>query len=321
MDDKNFLRKTGLDTVYKYDDFIESKVILRDGREATIWMNKEDGHGILDPKFWEDSDFYIEEYRKEFSATLNEHTNPYEHRKIYKKTNKRQFNQFRKKINDNTKFLEIGCSFGGVLRHVDKFNIKKCDAIEPNKSDVEFLEKKVKRSNVINSFFENHNFEDKYNLVVSFEVLEHVIDLETFLSKLFKITEDDAFVNFEVPNHLDALLVNYKNPKYTNFYYHKSHVHYFTPKSLSKIFNKFGFDGEVSSFQMYPFYNQIFWMYNNSPQPSAKEALNYPKLKNESPTNHYINKFFKKTNKKYYKLMNENLCGDCLVFKGKKQKA
>jgi hypothetical protein len=176
----------------------------------------------------------------------------------------------------------------------------------------------MKNSNIINSLFEDYKFETKYNLVVSFEVLEHVFDLNLFLSKLSEIVENNGFINFEVPNHLDSLLVNYKNNRYEKFYYHKSHVHYFTPESLLSIFNYYGFQGNVSSFQMYPFYNQIFWTYNNQPQQSAKEALNYPRLLPGEIINDKINKFLKKTNKKYYKLMNKNLCGDCLIFKGKK---
>ena len=69
---------------------------------------------------------------------------------------------------------------------------------------------------------------------------------------------------------------------------------------------------------MYPFYNQIFWSYNNQPQPSAVDALTYPKLVEKTKVSKKINKFLKKTNKRYYKLMNKNLCGDCLVFKGQK---
>lgn len=315
---KNFLQKTGLENIYQLDDFIEKKITLRDGRKAKLWVNKNDGHGILDPKFWEKPEFYVEDYRTEFSATLDTFTSPEEHSKIYKKTNKRQFKQFKNKIDKKTKFLEIGSSFGGILQHVDKLEIERCDSIEPNISDVEYLRSKMKSANIINSLFEKHDFETTYNLIVSFEVLEHVFDLNVFLSKLSEITEKGGHINFEVPNHLDALLVNYQNPRYETFYYHKSHVHYFTPDSLIHIFSHFGFSGKVSSFQMYPFYNQIFWSYNNQPQPSAVDALTYPKLNEKSEVSKKINKFLKKTNKEYYKLMDKNLCGDCLVFKGQK---
>ncbi len=314
----DFLTKTGLNKIYDINEFNQKNIILRDGRNATLWVSKKDGHGILDPKYWEATDFYTEDYRNQFSANLNSYTSPDDHINIYKKINKRQFNQFKDKVSKSTKFLEIGSSFGGIIRQIDKLEIKRCDALEPNVQDAVFLRSKLKNTNVINSFFEKNDFRVKYDLVVSFEVLEHVFNLKSFLIKLFNITKKGGLINFEVPNHLDALLVNYKNDKYQSFYYHKSHVHYFTPQSLINIFSHFGFKGKVSSFQMYPFYNQIYWLYNNQPQSSATEALVYPKLENLKKTNKKINKFLKKTNKKYIKLMKKNLCGDCLIFKGYK---
>jgi hypothetical protein len=120
---KNFLQKTGLDNIYKIEDFTKTEVVLRDGRYAVLWVNKKDGHGILDPKFWENTDFYFEEYRTEFSANLDKFTSPEEHKIVYKKVNKRQYKQFKNKITSSTKFLEIGSSFGGILKYVDKLNI------------------------------------------------------------------------------------------------------------------------------------------------------------------------------------------------------
>lgn len=316
----NLLEKTGLLNLYKECEFIKKEIKLRDGRDAILWVNINDGHGILDETFWEKEDFYTEEYRKEFSATLNKYTNQKDHLRVYKDVNKRQFKQFKNYLNKNSKFLEVGSSFGGILQHINKLNLDIADSIEPNKEDAEFSRKKYKNCNIMNMLFENYECnKNKYNIIVSFEVLEHVTNLSKFLQKLHSILEYDGIVNFEVPNHNDALLVNYRVPRYQEFYYHKAHVHYFTAESLKKIFKHFNFSGEVNSFQMYSFFNQVYWIYNNSPQSSASEALSYPKITNNTITNKEINKFFTKTNKKYQKLINKNLSGDCLVFTGKKQ--
>ena len=197
----NFLQKTGLNKIYKIEDFVKTEITLRDGRQAYLWVNKKDGHGILDTDFWEKSEYYYEDYRKEFSANLDNFTSPEEHKIIYKKINKRQYKQFKNKITKYTKFLEIGSSFGGILQHVDKLSIERCDSIEPNKIDADYLKKNMKNSNIINSLFENYNFDSKYNLVVSFEVLEHVFNLDSFLLKLSEIVEEGGLINFEVPNH------------------------------------------------------------------------------------------------------------------------
>jgi 2-polyprenyl-3-methyl-5-hydroxy-6-metoxy-1,4-benzoquinol methylase len=314
------LEKTGLNVIYKPEDFQREEIILRDGRNAFIWVNQNDNHGILDSSFWEDENYYEEDYREEYSANLNSYTKPKEHLNVYKDVNKRQFEQFKRFLNSETKFLEIGCSFGGVLKFVNKKNLKLKSAIEPNKKDSSFCSKKYKNVNIINSIFENHNFEkQKFNLIVSFEVLEHVYNIDTFLKKVSTVLEENGVVNFEVPNHNDALLRNYEVERYKTFYYHKAHIHYFTPTSLKKIFSHYGINGDVYSFQMYPFLNQIYWVYNNQPQPSAELALNYPDVdKNKNLVNKEISKFLKKINIQYQNLMNKELSGDCLVFVGKK---
>jgi 2-polyprenyl-3-methyl-5-hydroxy-6-metoxy-1,4-benzoquinol methylase len=315
------LEKTGLNVIYKPEEFVKEDIVLRDGRNAFIWVNKNDNHGILDSSFWENESYYEENYREEYSANLNSYTKPNEHLNVYKNVNKRQFNQFKKFLNSETNFLEIGCSFGGILKQINKINIKSKNAIEPNKKDSFFCSKKYKNVNIINSIFQNHDFgKQKFNLIVSFEVLEHVYNIDTFLKKVSSVLDNNGIVNFEVPNHNDALLRNYNVERYKTFYYHKAHIHYFTPDSLKKIFNHYKINGDVYSFQMYPFLNQIYWVYNNQPQPSAELALNYPDLdKNENLVNKEISKFLKKINNEYQKIMNKELSGDCLVFVGKKQ--
>jgi hypothetical protein len=39
----NFLQKTGLNKIYKIEDFVKTEITLRDGRQAYLWVNKKDG--------------------------------------------------------------------------------------------------------------------------------------------------------------------------------------------------------------------------------------------------------------------------------------
>lgn len=317
---ESVLKKVGLSEVYKPENFYNEKVTLRDGREAIIWINKDDNHGILDDEFWEGEDFYKKDYREQFSSSLVSQTKSEEHLEVYKKINEKQFNQFKDEINHKTSFLEIGSSFGGIAKFVNNLELSKKDFIEPNLDDFLFCKERFQKCNFLNHNFESFDFKNnKYDMVVSFEVLEHIFDLSVFLKKLNSILSENGSVNFEVPNHKDALLVNYKNIGYNKFYYHKAHVHYFTAKSLKNIFLNFGIDGEVFGFQMYPFFNQINWLYNNLPQKTAVEALNIPKLPTDEPENELLNSFFKKIHDDYSNLVEQKLISDCLIFKGKKK--
>lgn len=298
------------------ENYISKNITLRDGRNAIMWENKYSGHGILDSDFWEKEEIYTEEYRKKYSAILGKKTSSEDHFKIYKNLNKKQFDQFSDKLKSSTKYLEIGCSFGGIISHLINSNIKSISAIEPNIEDFIFVKNKNKNVIMYNDFFENIEFQEKYDIITSFEVLEHVKNPIKFVEKISKILSKDGFINIEVPNHNDALLKHYKNKEYNNFYYHKAHIHYFTPESLFNIFNKFGIKGKIKSFQMYPMFNQIYWHYNNKPQNSAVDALSWKKLNTNTDESEKINNFFDKMHNEYNELIENLLIGDCLIFQG-----
>ena len=318
--DKKFLEKVGL-SFYKIEDFTSNNVVLRDDRDAIVWIHDITGHGILDEEYWEniDKDYYKKDYREHFSTNSKcGFVEPEEHLDICKDLNLRQFNQFSNKINKGTKYLEVGCSFGGVTKNVLESDAKSCDVIEPNKADADFIIENFDDIVVYNDLLENTSIDKKYNLVASFEVLEHTMSPMLFLKKCNDLMDKGGIINIEVPNHNDVLL-SYNTDRYKDFYYHKAHIHYFTDKSLNDICSMAGFDGSVSSFLYYPFFNHVFWLQNNKPQNSAKLALHTPLPtdgKNEIDVE--LNNFYSEVEDRYDKLINKHTLGDCLVFKGQK---
>ena len=317
--DNQLLLDTGLE--YDINDFSKKSIVLRDGRESVLWVHEPTGHGILDRKYWEniDEDYYKEDYRQQSSTNAKGgFVEPREHLSICEKLNKRQYEQFSDRVNKDTKYLEVGCSFGGVAKNVLDFGVEVCDVVEPNKVDAEFIKENFDGITVYNDLLENVNIDKKYNLVVSFEVLEHAISPIEFLKKCNNLMDKGGFINIEVPNHDDVIL-RYNTDRYKDFYYHKAHIHYFTYKSLNDICSMAGFDGSVSSFLYYPFFNHVFWLQNNKPQNSAKLALHTPSPtdgKNEIDVE--LNNFYSEVEDRYDKLINKHTLGDCLVFKGQK---
>ena len=317
--DNQLLLDTGLE--YDINDFSKKSIVLRDGRESVLWVHEPTGHRILDTKYWEniDEDYYKEDYRQQSSTNAKGgFVEPREHLSICEKLNKRQYEQFSDRVNKDTKYLEVGCSFGGVAKNVLDFGVEVCDVVEPNKVDAEFIKENFDGITVYNDLLENVNIDKKYNLVVSFEVLEHAISPIEFLKKCNNLMDKGGFINIEVPNHDDVIL-RYNTDRYKDFYYHKAHIHYFTDKSLNDICSMAGFDGSVSSFLYYPFFNHVFWLQNNKPQNSAKLALHTPSPtdgKNEIDVE--LNNFYSEVEDRYDKLINKHTLGDCLVFKGQK---
>ncbi len=174
---------------------------------------------------------------------------------------------------------------------------------------------------IFNSVFEDLDLESEYyDVVTSFEALEHMVAPGNILRKVAGVMKKNGFIYIEVPSHRDPLLSCYKNTNYENFYYPKAHIHYFTKESLSKLLEVCGFDGEVSSFLMYPFFNHVFWHQNRGPQISAQIALATPRpALEESAAGVAINKFFAQVEKEYEDLVNHHMVGDSLVYKGRKR--
>lgn len=318
---EDILRQTGL-SHYNPNDFSQKKVRLRKGKKTTIWIHNLTGHGLLDPKEWTTESYYEEEYREEFSANSDgKKVQTEEHFEIFKKINKKQFELFSNDLNSETKYLEIGPSHGGIIELVSKSSVGCYHAVEPNRDDAEYIKEKYPNAGVYNSLLENTKLpENYYNMVVSFEVLEHTLSPKKFLQNLNTCMRRDSDLVIEVPNHNDVLLSCYnKNITYKDFYYHKAHIHYFTPESLKEMCYQCGFEGSVSSFLMYPFFNHVYWTQNFGPQENAKKALSLP-----APTpslthiQKEINSFYERVENEYEQLINSNMVGDCLVFKGRK---
>lgn len=317
-----FLSIVGFD-FYTKDEFFPKEVCLRSGEEAIVWVHERTGHGILDPKYWVSAEYYKDEYRSDYSAlSSGDFISPSEHKKIYSSLNQRQFNQFSDLINNTTKYLEVGCSFGGVLGHVYANKPKICHAVEPNELDASFILEQMPDVHIYNTDFLNAKIEsDFYDVIASFEVLEHVISPFSFLKNAYNVLKKSGVIHFEVPNHNDVMIKYFNNSNYNNFYYHRAHIHYFTPESLLELAKHVGFEGEVIGFQMYPFSNNVHWLINKGPQSSAEIALSQPlphRADSEDQIGKKVNNFFENIYSQYNDFVSNEMITDCLVLRAVK---
>ena len=301
------------------NDYLLKNIILRDGRSAVLWVNNQTGHGILDPVYWEKKDFYNEKYRDEFTSELGSKVENNRNLEVSSIINEKQFKDIKPLLKHSSNYIEIGCSFGGVFNKVVDFGVKEACAVEPSVNDSHFVQSNNPSAIIYNDCFENIKLpENHFDVAVSIEVLEHTYNPNDFLEKCSVILKHGASIYLEVPNHNDVLYSTYKaNYGYKNFFYHKAHIHYFTPLSLELLCEKHGFKGAINSFLMYPFFNHVYWSQNNAPQNSAAKALYTPQPGNELLKDGMtINTFYKKVEKEYENLINNMMLGDCLVYKG-----
>jgi 2-polyprenyl-3-methyl-5-hydroxy-6-metoxy-1,4-benzoquinol methylase len=320
---EEFLNQVGLGH-YECKDFNPEKVTLRKGDSAIIWVHKPTGHGVLDVESWVKEDYYSADYRDEFSGnSTGKKVESKKHLKMYEQLNERQFSQFKDCLSKEAKFLEIGGSFGGITNNVLGHGVKLCHIVEPNIEDASFLTEQFPSVRVYNSILEDANLESNfYDVAVSFEVLEHIVNPRAFLLKAAASLKEDGIIHLEVPNHQDVLLSCYnKDVGFNKFYYHKAHIHYFTPASLKELCGLCGFEGDVSSFLMYPFFNHVYWHFNQAPQLTGTEALCLPKpTEGQTEIEQKINLFYKRVESEYEKLINDHMVGDCLTYQGRKKR-
>ena len=111
-----------------------------------------------------------------------------------------EFNEALKQINNNDKVLEIGAGNGAFLKKLDN-NKDNINAIEFNKKSIAIL--KGQGYKVYNQTVQELSQvkENYYDVVVSFQVLEHISEVKSFIEASLKVLKKGGKLIFSVPNN------------------------------------------------------------------------------------------------------------------------
>tara|TARA_Y100000766_G_scaffold285409_1_gene308658 strand:+ start:16361 stop:17314 length:954 start_codon:yes stop_codon:yes gene_type:complete len=101
--------------------------------------------------------------------------------------------------------LDIGCGVGELI-DVFKDNDWDSDVVELNPAAIEWLEKRGHNVNKIH--FADYNTDKKYDVVMAWNVIEHVLDPKDFVKKAFDLLKPGGLFVSEVP-HGNSLLIDY----------------------------------------------------------------------------------------------------------------
>ena len=175
----------------------------------------------------------------------------------------------------NTKMesvLEIGASAGQFLTHMKGIFARRC-AIEPDPRCCAFMQAAGIETDA--NYLRNSRFyNEKFDVVCAFQVLEHVDEPRSFLAEVKHVLKPGGTAFIEVPNLYDPLRSVWGIPEYEKFYFHADHLFYFSWKSLVKYAVKAGFTKpQVFFTQDYSLLNHIHWLMNKAPQADCHVGL------------------------------------------------
>jgi len=141
-------------------------------------------------------------------------------------------------LTNKDRILEVGCNDGSFLDYLKSKGYTDLAGIEPT-NDASAIA--LRKGHTVHHTFWNLDFackftaaSGKYKLVVTRQVLEHIVDLTNFLSAISEALSDQGGLVIEIP---DADW----NLDYLDYALWEEHVNYFTRDSLRNLLNLHGF--------------------------------------------------------------------------------
>lgn len=160
--------------------------------------------------------------------------------KLYFLVKKITLNQKLKLINSfnqpQKKLLDVGCGTGDFLITCKKNNWQ-VTGVEPNLNARNLIHKKNSETNRFN-VFENINDinEAQFNIITLWHVLEHIPNLDEYISKLKCLLKTDGVLIVAVPNFKSYDASYYK--QFWAAYDVPRHLWHFSKKSIEILFSK-----------------------------------------------------------------------------------
>lgn len=173
--------------------------------------------------------------------------------------------QATKYVNPNMNVLEVGCASGAFLKKLKELKNANVTGLELNQS--------VSNSGVEikNETIQNHalNNKEKYDIVCSFQVLEHVSDVKSFIQSQIDCLKTGGKLIISVPNN-DSFIKDSEN--ILNMPPH--HVGLWNKKSLSEIIKYF--DIKLENYFFEPMQQYHLNYFNDTIMSRTKKNFKIP---------------------------------------------
>ncbi|MDK9720592.1 MAG: class I SAM-dependent methyltransferase [Rhodospirillales bacterium] len=214
----------------------------------------------------------------------------------------------------HTALLEVGTGAGLFLRAV-KGRVKRLEGVELANGQREYCETTYQVP-VHGKPIEEIDFTAPFDVVCSFQVLEHVPDPVPFLKRLMHFVKPGGILYVDVPNGDNALTALYKIEEYKRFFYRRQHLFNHTRKSLELLLRRAGFENfNIWTDQYYSLSNHLLWGASRKPQATLADAYSFlppGPLGGASPVETEMAAFFERTDREYRAILERNDFGDTI---------
>ncbi len=141
-------------------------------------------------------------------------------------------------IEARSRILEIGCNDGKFMEQLAHAGYSNCLGYEPTGDSYKIA--RDRGLNVVNQFFGKQATvdlagNDRLDLVISRQVIEHIPDLHEFLAAAYDVLRADGGLLLELPDHS----MNYEKLDYS---FWEQHCNYFTPQTIKYLLQLHGFE-------------------------------------------------------------------------------
>jgi len=163
------------------------------------------------------------------------------------------------------KILDIGCGKGNFLhRFSEKFPNWSLYGIEASQNALKFAKEKLPQAQLYEGLFTHDPFGEKFDLIVSLGVLEHLEDPNTFLQQAIACLKEDGVFLFDIPN--------FKVNPADLFVF--DHLNHFTKETLQNLLNK----NNLEILQFIENFDQVPLFVICKKTKKQKEIVNYVDL-------------------------------------------
>lgn len=289
---------------------------IRHGIERKVFQCGECKLVFLEPKTEDLREYYREQYRRDYSPSVEREMNARETFDMYRPYMDERAERVSPHLSGDMSVLEIGCATGHFLDALEP-HVGRRQGIEYNESHAAFVRDELDIPCYTTPIEESGIEEDSLDMIFMFHVFEHVENPTEFMAGMGRYLSDRGKIYIEVPNIDDALIEPYTVAGYADFYYREPHLFYFSSTTLTQVARTAGFSGEIEMIQRYSLLNHLHWVSTGQPMADAEMGMRVPTFV-DAPDDFTAeaNAFLAEADTQYRNLLKQHGKAEAMAFLG-----